>query len=276
MKENLMGIGDLFGKTWEIYKKHFWKLVIIGVVCLGLTTLALVGAISAAGMYGVFDYIKIGFERFDPNFNLDQATLGAGAIGLLYVILLVIVVTSIWEHATLIAGVKESSTNWRIEDAFRKGGSKLFSCLWASFLIGLVIFLLVLVGVGIPFLGGFILALIFSTGAPVLGALIVGWVIGVILVINYSTRVIFALYAVVCENKRGRESLSRSKELVKGYWWSVFGRTFLLGFIFTGVSVIGNKTLGPIATILFGIFLSPFWASYCYLIYEDLKKIKAS
>ena len=79
-----------------------------------------------------------------------------------------------------------------------------------------------------------------------------------------------SLYAFVFEKKRGMGALYHSKELVKGYWWPVFGRVFLFGIISVLVGTI--PVFGPIINIF---FFMPLTVIYGFFIYEDLKRAKA-
>ncbi len=265
MRESLMSIGDLFGKTWKVYWKHFWKLILIGVICFGLTTLA-----------AVFSGLFAGFSAL-PGITLGSGELAmSSALGCFAVVLiLAAIIIGTWGQATLIFAAKESSGKWEVEDIFKKGWSKLLSCLWVSILISLIILACLLIFT-VPLVIMLISYLTLSTGStlPVamIGLMVIGVLIGIPLAVYFAIKFHFSLYAVICEDKRGTKALSRSKELVKGHWWSVFGRVILLLIIYMILSTI----LRSWAPVLLSILFTPFSAIYCYVIYEDLKKVKAS
>ncbi len=116
----------------------------------------------------------------------------------------------------------------------------------------------------------------------------------------------FSLIVLIAEGKGGIEAMKRSKELVKGYWWSVFSRlvafgvvafiaSLLLSIVFNiPLSVLSDlakqpqsgQYLGTIAVLSAIVFLVSLimvvlefvitivGLTYVYLIYEKLKTIK--
>lgn len=92
----------------------------------------------------------------------------------------------------------------------------------------------------------------------------------IIMSIYYS----FAIWAFIYEGLNGGEALKRSRELVKGYWWAVAWRFFVLSLIalifYVGVNIISFGYLSWILDVL----LPPFTLIYSGYIYRDLVKIK--
>jgi hypothetical protein len=92
----------------------------------------------------------------------------------------------------------------------------------------------------------------------------------------------FTVFIFVVEKKRGLNVFVQSREYVRGYWWSIFGRTFLLClcayipiFIlaFTMLKLFGM--VGWIGTIyVLGSLMYPFFISYSYAIYRNMKILK--
>ena len=79
---------------------------------------------------------------------------------------------------------------------------------------------------------------------------------------------IFSEFALVVDGKKGTTALSYSRSLVKGHWWSVFSRLFLVLFISALVSQI------PFFGSLINLFITaPFVTISLYLLYEDLKRL---
>jgi len=64
---------------------------------------------------------------------------------------------------------------------------------------------------------------------------------------------IFASYIFIIENKSVMQSLKKSKQIVRGNWWNVFGYIVLLALICVGVSIIFNliPIVGSLLRILF-------------------------
>jgi len=95
-----------------------------------------------------------------------------------------------------------------------------------------------------------------------------------------------AVYAFFFEGKREYEAIKRSYELVKGYWWEVFGRFLFLGLVFWLVMMILSLPLKFIAVDSLGwqiwnglvqvisFLIGPVALLYNYRVYSDLVKIK--
>lgn len=118
---------------------------------------------------------------------------------------------------------------------------------------------------------------------------------GVIFAISYC----FAIYAVIFEDHKFEGAFGRSRELVKGYWWAVFGR-FMAGgaLIYLAYLVIGGIYAGlvwlisysmhlqpqsgkdlfqlmyDLLSIFIGIVVGPLTMLYTYKIFQSLKAVK--
>ena len=94
----------------------------------------------------------------------------------------------------------------------------------------------------------------------------------------------FYSFTVVLEKKKGWSAAERSKELVKGYWWAVFGRWFGFAILIAiAVGILGGvlaMASSPLVNALFSfaisLFLTPFAIAYSYLVYKALKKMKGA
>ncbi len=100
--------------------------------------------------------------------------------------------------------------------------------------------------------------------------ILAGFILFVVPGIIFSVWFIFSTYMFVFEGKRGGAALSASRQLVKGYWWPVFGRYFLLMLLSMVISLI--PILGDPINFL---FIVPFCAIFGYFIYQDLKRAKS-
>ncbi|MFZ4631578.1 MAG: hypothetical protein ACOYL8_00030 [Patescibacteria group bacterium] len=104
--------------------------------------------------------------------------------------------------------------------------------------------------------------------------------------IIYSILYSFAVYVFFFEGKTGMAALKRSKELVKGYWWAVAGRFFLLALIMWIFGIIISipmffvpeeslvYELWSMFTQIINILVGPVALLFSYQIYQDLVKIK--
>ena len=104
--------------------------------------------------------------------------------------------------------------------------------------------------------------------------------------IIYSVFYTFAVFVFFFEDKRGMAAIRRSKELVKGYWWPVFGRICFLSLIFWLVSVCFSAPSQSVAEMstawylwnagmeIFSFIIGPIAVLYSYAMYKDLVRIK--
>jgi len=88
--------------------------------------------------------------------------------------------------------------------------------------------------------------------------------------------------AIVLENRRASESFTRSRELVRGYGWGVFGVIVLVLLLFIGFQIVLGLILTPLADwlqsfvsqIVSGTLTSPFIAVVLTLLYFRLRAAK--
>lgn len=163
---------------------------------------------------------------------------------------LIAIFLGLWQMPAMLYAVKDRDQNIGFKESFKRGLSKIW-----------------------PYLGTEALA-----GLAVLGGTILLVIPGIIFAIWFT----FSSYLVVSENLSGKAALSRSKQLVKGSFWAVLGRSafiglivfiasLIFGFIFSFVFGEGMENVG---TLISSILISPLATIYIFLIYEELKKIK--
>jgi len=175
---------------------------------------------------------------------------------------------SLWLGVSLVYMVKDRDEEISVKEVLSRGWKKILSYWWVSILSGLIV------------VGGFILFIV-----P--GIIIATWFI-------------LAMYVLVSEDLRGMSALFRSKQLVSGYWWSVFGRFLVLGLVLLVTvipfiiltAIIGgsgyfdikgseNVELGPrlaiqSLTTLYQWGIAAIVAAFGFLLYEDLKRVKGN
>jgi hypothetical protein len=105
---------------------------------------------------------------------------------------------------------------------------------------------------------------------------------GIIFSIYYS----LAVYVFFFEGKKGMEAIKRSKALVKGYWWPVFGRTIgfsLIVWLFMILVSIPNMIavenswfwhLWNVVVQVISYLIGPIAIIFSYKIYRDLVNMK--
>lgn len=101
---------------------------------------------------------------------------------------------------------------------------------------------------------------------------------GVIWLVQYY----FAVMLVVFEN-RSSDAMSRSAELVKGYWGDVFVRMLIPMMISAAISMTGSALAeipgtDPFQLLLYvvSLIIGPVYLIYTYLVYQDLVRVKGS
>jgi len=159
----------------------------------------------------------------------------------------------LWAIPSLLYNLKE---NTGIKESYKRGFKILGPYIWAYFLLTTII------------AGGFLLFII-----P-----------GILFSIWFS----LAIFILVFEERKGFNALFRSKYLVKGKFWGVLGRFLLLGliiglglflvFIFGLFGIENKQTESQISEVIgyfIQLFILPFFLIYGFLIYNNLKKIKA-
>lgn len=188
-----------------------------------------------------------------------------------YVSTIIFWVIQTWSQVALVYAIKDSNEKIGIKESYRRGWSKFGSFILVSILS------VILIGSGFLLLiiPGFIFAIWFS----------------------------LATFIVIEENIGGMDALLKSREYVKGRWWEIFSLFFGIGIATVAISIVLGIIiiiLGGIVAIIannlnilfikeffdyiqnhnvkinfdFSFLLTPLITSYCYLIYQYLKRIK--
>ena len=104
--------------------------------------------------------------------------------------------------------------------------------------------------------------------------------------IIFSVFYSMAYMVLFFENKKGMAAIKRSKELVKGYFWPVFGRIFLMSILMTMFLAIISWPMNyfPEESLWFSLInflvqiisflIGPISMFFTYNIYKNLKDIK--
>lgn len=213
---------------------------------LGIT---IIPGVVLAGLFIVLagGGLLLGPVLFSPKLT----ALGVGLL-ILFAILFVVTVliSQMWGQTALLSAIKDSRENIGIKEAYRRSWPKILSYWWVSLLASFVT------------VGGFLLFLI-----P-----------GILFAVWFS----LALFVFISEDVKGMNALLKSREYVRGRWWSIFWRFLFIGILFLIVSlvpllifsVLKVPYLGEISRFAIGLFLTPLAMIYSFLIYDHLKKIK--
>jgi hypothetical protein len=185
----------------------------------------------------------------DPITGLDDRAFGAAILVGLVALIITVIISAVLQ-AAIMRGAAQGSIGDPVDvDASYKWGFARFgSVLLISILVGLAVF------------GGLILLII-----P-----------GIIFLVMFSV----AIPALVVENLRGTDAMSRSWNLVKGSFWHALGLIIVAGIITAVVSGIVGGIGGAISDNWFVVWIfqaiaqiitAPFTAIVTVLLYLDLR-----
>jgi len=131
----------------------------------------------------------------------------------------------------------------KLRRIFKEAWEKLWQCLWIMILLTIDLFI------------------IFFSFFLTIPCLII------------AIYLIFCFYVFITEGEKGTNVLKRSWALVKGNWWKIFGKLFLLGIVFDMIYIL-LSSVNNLLSIVFQFFYTPFGIIFLYLIYLELKKSK--
>lgn len=234
------GLGDILSTAFEVYKANAAKLAVI--VAIVVVPLALLSSLFTNVVFDPTTRIV----NVDGIQTLESASFFtvaiAGSIGLVIAFVMAFVLQAALSRASAQAVIGDPVDP---EASYRYGFRRFGSVLLVSFLAGLII----LVGLILLIIPGVIFAVLLAVAIP----------------------------ALVIENKRGTDALSRSWNLVKGSFWHVLGTVLVAGLIGGLVSsLIGaiggnNWFLSWIFTSIGQIVVAPFNALVLVILYLDLR-----
>ena len=238
------GLGEILSSAFEIYKANAsGLLMIVAVVVVPLTFLS-----------AFFDGVVFAPETHTTEIlgQTIEVTTRSATIGLLAVLItaaISIIITSVLQAALIRAAAQASiGDTVDIDASYRWGFARFGSVLLVSILVGLAVF----VGLILLIIPGIIFAIMFSVSVP----------------------------ALVVENRKGTEAMSRSWNLVKGHFWHALVVLLVAGII-TGVvsgiitaigsAISDNWFVEWIFQAIAQIIVAPFSALVGVLLYLDLR-----
>jgi hypothetical protein len=237
-------LGEILSAAFDIYKTNASKLLLI--VAVVVVPLSFLGALLGQAFAGSDEksVVVLGQTR-----TVTDRTFAAIVLGGLIALVVTVIISSVLQAAILRATAQTTIGDpVDVEASYRWGLKRVGSVLLVGVLVGLSIF----VGFFLLLVGAIIFGVFLSMSIPVL----------------------------VIENRRGREALKRSWQLVSGHFWHVLGVLIVAGII-TGVisSVIrafggSNWVAGWIFSAIAQIITAPFSALVSVLLYLDLRARK--
>ena len=193
-----------------------------------LIALYLLSIVFLAGVFGIF--FGFGFFLSRLFSDVQHVVMAGGAV----VGAAAGLIAMCWGLAAFICAVADESLG--IKDALSEGSQKIWSFLWIFTLLSYII------------TGGLFLFFIPA--------------------VLFSVWFIFSQFILAREGVSGMDSLLKSKEYVKGYWFDVFLRLFLVWIISVVIGMV--PLIGWLASLVF----VPFMLIFVFLIYDDLKAVK--
>ena len=235
------GVGEILGDAFALYRRHWQNLiVIVAVIVIPLS--------FAQVLLGEL-WIRESFTEEELRNGVEVTVDGALFAGVFASLVIAFISVLMWTVLTGAITRAAAGTflgrDLEIGESYRFGFARFWSIVLVAVLSGLAI------------AGGFILLII--PGFIVLTFLVCG------------------IPALVIEDKRGREALRRSWNLVRGRGWPVFGTILVAGLI-TGIasSVLtapfgDNWAARSIASAIASVITMPYMALVGVFIYLDLR-----
>lgn len=279
---------DILKESWEIFKKIWKKLLGLMVVIpllsslIGAAILAVIFLIFLLASFAIGGPAVAAATTVSDTLEMISSTVGVlslsgavgnilsiilGIIGVITLIVFVFIPIVVGYYSVIFVLRDPELTAW---SAFKKGLKFFWRYLWIIILMTVIT--------------------------------LIGYLLFIIPGIIFSIWFTFAMYVLLIENIGGTKALGRSRQLVKGFWWTVFARLLLVAIFSMIISFILNlltslggtlETLGEqsgqAAMIITGIVLSfvTFIISlavnfivyavitiYKYLLYDKLKAVK--
>jgi hypothetical protein len=214
----LPGIGTLFDRSWEIFKRRIGTLIALYLLSAALFIVPI----------GIF--IGIGY-LFSEFFSASKTALmiSGGLFGMIAGM-----IAASWGYAAFIFAVADDRLG--VGDSLDRGGQKIWAFMWLLSILGYII------------MGGFFLF----------------FVPGMMFAVWFT----FSQFILAREDKRGMDALLKSREYVRGYFWDIFLRLFIIWLVSAGIGAI------PFIGSILSIILMPFVMIFIFLVYEDIKTVK--
>jgi len=234
-------VGELLSDAFELYRRHWQNLfVIVAVIVIPLSFLQV--------LVGDF-WIRQGLTEEELRGGVEVTENGAFAGAILGSIVVAITTILMWTVLTGAITRAAAGTflgrDLEIGESYRYG----FARFWSIVLVGLLSGLAIAVGFVLLIVPGFIVLTFLTCAIP----------------------------ALVIEDKRGREALRRSWNLVRGRGWPVFG-TIVVATLINGIvnSLLtapfgDNWAARSIGASIASVITMPYMALVGVFIYLDVR-----
>ncbi len=260
---NLISIGQIIDRTWDVYTKNFKPLM----------------KISLWGfLVGVFVILRLVLLPDGETETIasivggspEQATIIAFALAV-GISVFAIPITSIWIYMNLVRGVDFHISNkkYTFKELSRRSWQDFFVYLWVMILksVASVAPVLLIVPGFLLLIGAlFWNSLIFNS----LGFLLtfLGTLAALVLTIWLSVRLAFAGYAMLLDGKGGVTALKESFRVSDGRFWATLWRILIPKIVFGAGVIVVEIIVGLLLTLIVGSLhnLGPTFGLYAGLI----------
>jgi hypothetical protein len=241
----MKGFDDLFRETLREYGNKFVSVLRVFLLfyLLPIVVLATIFSVIFISLLGSAAFYNNIPELISKPLNTIWALAGSIAplIVLIVVLYLGLIIFTFFMSISYIYIGFSKKKSVGVKEAFNQGVKKYF---WKYF--------------GFVFVVGFFLTLLFL--------LLV--IPGIIFMVYW----IFGVYVLIAEKKGIMDSLRRSREIVKGNWWRVFG-FFLLIIVIAGV-VSSIASFIPLLGLFSSLIITPFIIFFIKNMYLDMAASK--
>ena len=233
-------LGELISETFKIYRQDFWPFIGIALVAMFPNLIsAFVSPVSFPGT----DSLGDDSDYWRPFGSND-------ALGLVF--LVVGLFTSAWAAGAAACAVAQHQLGRpvQLDRCLAKAWKKI-----GVLLLALLLFIAIMIGSG--------LLVVLLIGIPLFFYLLVA--------------LFFYIPAIMLEQKDVTGSLGRSRQLVTGNWWRVFGIGIVFVLLIIGISIVLSipasivPYAGPILLTIINILVFPIAAIGSTLVYIDLR-----
>ncbi len=260
-----MGIGDVFAKAWELWRRDVGWLILAGLV-VGLIMMVVFGI-----AFGIFAAIFAGAGLTIGVDLANDATssltgLGVGLIVLGFIVYLVAVFVLQVISLTFYGGMFEM-----VIGAARENRGIRFGDLFSGFrkFGAYALFALVMFGI--------------SIGVSVVNVIpLIGWLVGMAVSIWIYVLWLYVLPLIADQGLGFGEAAGRSNAMVKGVgWWKTFGMVIVLGLVMMAAVVVivlvavgigqaeewAGIAVGILLFLVFAILVPPYTICYVSVMY---------
>jgi len=247
-----MEVIELMKEAFDAYKEKIWEIIVISIIIMmgaGISMIAIVATFIVAGIYPI------------NSIKTLEATYSLSFVGAVIAVLILATLLLLWLYSALYAVIESAVRRERksLSDYFGRGGEKFLSLLGVS-IISIVIIL-------VPFL-------IIASLGYLANLLIPGLIIGGIIAIYFSIRLLFAVPLIYLADKKALEAVRESLAGTKRFFGDsvkIFLVTLLLGILSAIVGMV--PIIGGLIQLLFFVpYSTLILFQGCQELYKGKKK----